>query len=68
MRESAEDTIAAAGRRATAEAPLALVAFEGADDDPARIETRLTLWPGGERTLLAVCSHHPTTVTWLAET
>ena len=54
--------------RATAEAPLALVAFEGAADDPARIETHLTLWPGGERTLLAVCSHHPTTVNWLAET
>jgi hypothetical protein len=67
VRESAERTIAAAGRRATAEAPLALVAFEGAVDDPARIETHLTLWPGGERTLLAVCSHHPTTVDWLAE-
>ena len=61
----AEHTIATAGRRASAEAPLALVAFEGAVDDPARIETHLTLWPGGERTLLAVCSHHPTTVDWL---
>ena len=65
VRESAEQTIATAGRRASAEAPLALVAFEGAVDDPARIETHLTLWPGGERTLLAVCSHHPTTVDWL---
>jgi hypothetical protein len=67
VRESAEHTIATAGRRAGAAAPLALVSFEGAVDEPARIETHLTLWPGGERRLLAVCSHHPTTVDWLAK-
>jgi hypothetical protein len=64
-RESAEATIAAAGERATAEAPLALLAFEGSEADPARIETHLTQWPGGRRELLAECSHHPGTVHWL---
>ncbi len=68
VRESAEATIRAGGDRATVEAPLALVAFEGSAHEPARIETHLTLWPGGERTLLAVSSHHPTTVNWLAST
>jgi hypothetical protein len=67
VRESAESAIGAAGQRATADAPLALVAFEGAADEPARIETHLTLWPGGERRLVAVSSHHPITVEWLAE-
>lgn len=66
-RESAESAIRAAGERATADAPLALVAFEGAADEPVRIEIHLTLWPGGERRLVAVSSHHPITVEWLAQ-
>ena len=45
-------TFVAAGARATADAPLALIAFEGAADDPARTETHLTLWPSGDRRLL----------------
>ena len=65
IRSSAESAISAAGARATADAPLALIAFEGAADDPARTETHLTLWPGGERRLLALASQHPTTVRWL---
>jgi hypothetical protein len=67
VRAAAESAITAAGARATTDAPLALIAFEGAADDPARIETQLTLWPGGERRLLALASHHPTTVRWLAD-
>jgi hypothetical protein len=45
--------------------PLALLAFEGTDADPALIQTRLTQWPGGRTELLAESSHHPTTVHWL---
>ena len=65
IRASAESAINAAGARATGDAPLALVAFEGAADDPARVETHLTLWPGGDRRLLALAGQHPTTVTWV---
>ena len=65
IRAAAESAINAAGARATADAPLALIAFEGAADDPGRTETRLTLWPSGDRRLLAFASQHPTTVTWL---
>jgi hypothetical protein len=65
VRESAEATIAAAGRRATAEAPLALLSFEGSEAAPALIQTHLVQWPGGRRELLAESAHHPTTVRWL---
>ncbi len=63
-RESAEATITAAGERATAEAPLALLGFEGSEAEPALIQTHLTQWPGGRRELLAESAHHPTTVRW----
>jgi hypothetical protein len=65
VREAADAAIATAGRRATAKAPLALLAFEGAKSDPARTELHLTVWPGGRRRLLARSSHHPVTVDWL---
>ena len=64
MRQAAEATIADAGERATAEAPLALLSFEGSESDPSRIDLHLTQWPGGERSLLAESAHHPTTVRW----
>ena len=66
VREAAESAISAAGRTATEDAPLALLAFEGSEEDPARAELRLTLWPGGENRLLAYSSHHPETVEWIA--
>ena len=66
VRDAAEAELAAAGERASAEAPLALLAFEGAEDDPSRTELHLTEWPGGERLLLARSSHHPVTVEWVA--
>ena len=62
VRDAAEVTLAVAGERAGDEAPLALLAFEGSEDDPSRIELHLTEWPGGERRLLARTSHHPVTV------
>jgi hypothetical protein len=65
VRDAAEGAIAAAGRRATAEAPLALLTFEGGEPDPARVDTHLTMWPGGRRRLLARSSHHPVTVEWV---
>jgi hypothetical protein len=68
VRRSAEDAIAAAGRRADAASPLALLSFEGAETDPSRTEVHLTLWPGGERQLLARSTHHPVTVDWLRAT
>ena len=44
-----------AGRRATAEAPLAWLSMEpGAD----QAEVHLTLWPGGERRLIATSGFH----------
>ena len=66
VRDAAEAELAAAGERANAEAPLALLALEGAEDDPSRIELHLTEWPGGGRRLLARTGHHPVTVEWLA--
>jgi hypothetical protein len=65
VRDGAEAAIAAAGERATADAPLALLAFEGAADEPSRIDTHLTIWPGGERRLLCTSGHHPSTVHWV---
>jgi len=50
-------TLAARGARAAADAPLALLAME---PGPAAVtmDLSLTLWPGGERRLLAHCGGH----------
>src|SRR6201999_1027292 len=48
-------TIAAAGERATATAPLAWLRLEG----PGELaELRLTTWPGGEERLLGRAGYH----------
>jgi hypothetical protein len=65
VRDAAEAAIAAAGQRASADAPIALLSFEGGPSDPGRVETHLTVWPGGRRRLLARSSHHPVTVEWV---
>jgi hypothetical protein len=65
VREAAEAAVSAAGERATAGAPLALLSFEGARSDPSRTELHITAWPGGQRRLLARSSQHPVTVDWL---
>ena len=65
VREAADAALSAAGERATAAAPLALVSFESTTADPSRTELHLTQWPGGERRLLARSSHHPVTVDWI---
>jgi hypothetical protein len=65
-REAAEAAISAAGERATAAGPLALLSFEGAAADPSQTELNLTHWPGGKARLIARSSHHPVTVDWLS--
>jgi hypothetical protein len=65
VREAADATIAAAGRRAGPQAPLALLSFESAESDAWLTELHLTQWPGGQRRLLARSSQHPITVHWL---
>lgn len=49
------DGIRATGERATADAPLAWLRMEPADD---RANLELTLWPGGEDRLLARVGYH----------
>jgi hypothetical protein len=53
------DGIGAAGERATAEAPLAWLRMEPADD---RANLDLTVWPGGEERQLARVGYHGTPV------
>ena len=59
------DTITAAGRRATAQAPLAWLRLEPARADQG-VELRCQLWPGGADALLATTHPHCASVTWLA--
>jgi hypothetical protein len=54
-REKVRRTIEAAGARASAEAPLAWLSMEPAAEGP---DIHLTLWPGGERRLIAQASFH----------
>jgi hypothetical protein len=56
--------IEATGTHATRQAPLAWLAFEPQDND-ARMLLTLTLWPGGERRVLAEAHPHGTWVRWL---
>jgi hypothetical protein len=56
--------IEATGTHATRQAPLAWLAFEPPDSD-ARMLLTLTLWPGGERRVLAEAHPHGQWVRWL---
>jgi hypothetical protein len=62
-RDALRECIAAAGARATREAPLAWLAFEPPAAD-ADFELALTLWPGGQRRVLASAHPHGLAVTW----
>jgi hypothetical protein len=53
----------AAGARATAQAPLAWLAYEPAGAGPA-FELALTVWPGGERRVLATGHPHGQQLHW----
>lgn len=59
--------LAAAGEQATADAPLAWLRFEADQGGFAREPVlRLTVWPGGEDTALAVGHPHVRWLRWLA--
>lgn len=58
--------LARAGQAATADAPLAWLSFEqselgGADRRPL---LELTVWPGGEKQVLAICQPHGALIDW----
>jgi hypothetical protein len=63
-REALRDVIAAAGARATREAPLAWLTFEPPNADAHMLLT-LTLWPGGEPRVLARAHPHGRWIEWL---
>ena len=54
-REQVRRAIQEAGSRATTEAPLAWLSMEPGRD---QAEVHLTVWPGGERRLVAEASFH----------
>lgn len=54
--------LAAAGRRASADAPLAWLRMEPAGD---QAELRLTTWPGADEELLATSGFHGAPIRWL---
>jgi hypothetical protein len=57
--------VGALGARAAPTAPFAWLRMEPAPANPADIELRLTLWPGGEDRLLAHVHPHGATVDWI---
>jgi hypothetical protein len=59
-----ESEIAALGRQAGADAPLAWLRMEPRPPDLAIMEIRLTLWPGGEDRRLGRCHPHGAWVEW----
>jgi hypothetical protein len=62
-RAAIKETLAAAGARATENAPLARFSMEHEKpDQPATV--RLTLWPGGEERILGQCDSHGAWVDW----
>jgi hypothetical protein len=66
-RSALDRIIGVAGARATVEAPLAWLALEP-PDPKSRPLLVLTLWPGGDRTVLAEAVPHGQSVHWYAQT
>jgi hypothetical protein len=64
-RDGLHKAIAAAGARATREAPLAWLALEPPPAADVVFELRLTTWPGGESRVLATAHPHGREATWL---
>jgi hypothetical protein len=65
VQDTIRATIEAAGERATADAPLAWLTYEGDDAHPGVVGLRLRSWPGGEERLLGTGRHHWHPVHWL---
>jgi hypothetical protein len=63
-RESIVATFAAAGSRATDQAPLGWLRLEPSASGNS-LELRLTIWPGGDEAVLAKAGFHAGPVTWL---
>jgi hypothetical protein len=59
------DTLARYGQEASTAAPLAWLRMEPPLGNPAAMELRLTLWPGGEDRLLANAHPHGARIEWL---
>jgi hypothetical protein len=59
-REQIASLLAEAGERASVQAPLAWVSMEPGDN---QTDVTLTLWPGGERKLIATAGYHGRPVT-----
>lgn len=62
-RVAVQDAMARAGKRATAKAPLAWLAFE---NEGGGAELTLTIWPVGRTDVLARGDAHGRSVTWMA--
>jgi len=62
-RDRIRATLAAAGARAAASAPLAWLRMEPGGD---QTEVRLTTWPGGDERLLAAAGFHGSPLAWRA--
>jgi hypothetical protein len=61
-----DDTIRAAGERATPQAPLAALSLEATSETlPAVFEVRLRLWPAGTDRVIATAQAHGPPVRWL---
>ena len=58
------DTIDAASRRASPDAPLAWLRMEPGGE---HAEIRLTIWPGGVTRLLATSSYHGPPIRWMGD-
>ena len=59
--------LADAGSHADPTAPLAWLRMEPPTDNPAMMELRLTLWPGGEDRRLATAHPHGAWIEWATE-
>ena len=66
-RAAVDELIAAAGERATADAPVVRLSLEPEKKAQStfRFLVEMTTWPGGESRLLAECLGHGPPVTWL---
>ena len=69
--QAIREALEAAGRRASADAPLAWLRLEPPEDsapDGEQLELQLTMWPGRTRQCLARAHTHGSPISWLAET
>lgn len=60
-----DETIAAAGARASNQAPLLRISLEWTPDR-SRVELRLTQWPSGQTSVLAICHPYGDWLDWQA--